>query len=254
VTIPFVSAGIMNVRRRRVRRVSRFILLGLATVLTGAWPAGAQSVVGSKHDLGKPTAGANYQPCAYCHTPHNANTSLGAPLWNRTIGSDVSFLAYQSGTLDSPCPATPSPITLACLGCHDDVNAGGGGGMIPGGDKHALVNPFNGPSQAAAWNNTNCLRCHQGHMSGQTRGIRIVGIDLRNDHPVSMTYPTSAQDPEFLTPPDTQRGWGPLASDLKLYDGKVECPTCHNVHNPAIRPFLRKTNANDQLCKTCHLK
>ncbi len=244
----------MRLHRRSAVRVAQILLVVVGTLALAATSAVAQSVVGSKHDLGKPTAGANYQPCAYSHTPHNENTGLGAPLWNRTIGADVSFLAYQSSTLDSPCPATPSPVSLACLGCHDDVNAGSSGGMIPGGDKHVLFNPFNGPTQANAWNNTNCVRCHLGHGGGETRGIRIVGVDLRNDHPISMAYPSSGQDAEIVDPPDRERGWGPLASDLRLYDGKIECPTCHNVHNPAIRPFLRKTNANDLLCKTCHIK
>lgn len=70
-----------------------------------------------------------------------------------------------------------------------------------------------------------------------------------------MTYPTPAQDPAFRTPPDLLRGWGGLSSgDVKLYGGKVECPSCHNVHNPSNRPFLRKTNTNDALCLTCHIK
>lgn len=236
-----------------VRRI--LLSAGLAAVPALCFAQG--TVVGSKHDLGKSSAGVNYQPCLYCHTPHQANSSLGAPLWNRTIAPNVSFLPYQSDSIDSPCPATPSPASLACLGCHDNVNAGDGyvSPMIPGGDKHVVVNPWGGTTQAAVWNNTNCIRCHLGHGAGTTPAIRIVGTDLRNDHPISMLYPTATQDPGFNQPPDPLTGWAVNgAAGLRLYSGKVECPTCHNPHDPTVRPFLRKSNEADALCKTCHLK
>jgi predicted CXXCH cytochrome family protein len=77
-----------------------------------------------------------------------------------------------------------------------------------------------------------------------------IGTDLKNDHPISMTYPTVAQDPAFRTPQDIQKGW----SDVPLFGGKVECPSCHNVHNPDNVPFLRISNAGSALCYKCHDK
>ena len=98
-----------------------------------------------------------------------------------------------------------------------------------------------------------CQRCHP-EFYGQA-AVNWIGTDLRDDHPISMAYPTPAQDPAFTTPPDPQLGWaingGP---GVRLYSGKIECSTCHNVHNPTNTPFLRVPKANDELCRTCHLK
>jgi predicted CXXCH cytochrome family protein len=207
-------------------------------------PMIAQSVVGSKHDLSTGW-GDNRDACVYCHTPHGASTTLSAPLWNRR--NDVTtFTPYNSQTMDTQCPATPSAYSLACLGCHDGVNIAGAMNS-----KHDLIVGPGGsvPDQTSY---PNCARCHPEYYGGPP--VRWLGVDLRNDHPISMAYPTAAQDPDFLIPPDLQKGWGPLSSDLKLYEGKVECPSCHNVHNPTIKPFLRRSNANDVLCKNCHIK
>jgi len=65
-----------------------------------------------------------------------------------------------------------------------------------------------------------------------------------------MSYPTPAQDAAFHTPPDPINGW----PNVKLFAGKVECPTCHAVHDPGIQPFMRTSNAGSQLCLTCHSK
>jgi len=206
----------------------------------------AQTVVGSKHDLSTGDYGDNKDACVYCHTPHGGSSTAGAPLWNRR--NDVtSFTQYSSPTMDTQCPATPSSYSLACMSCHDGVNIAGAMNS-----KHDLiVGP--GGSVPDTTSYPECASCHPQYYTGGPP-VRWLGVDLRNDHPISMAYPTTAQDPDFLTPPDSLKGWGPLSTDLKLYDGKVECPTCHNVHNPSIRPFLRKSNASDVLCKTCHVK
>jgi predicted CXXCH cytochrome family protein len=214
---------------------------------------GAQSVVGSKHDLSVSYGGNYGDPCFFCHTPHNAkldylpdypSATYAAPLWNRKLGL-VTFQPYSSSTSDTVCAATPSPYSLACLSCHDGVNAGN--------DKHDLVmGPGGSIPDRTSW--PSCRSCHPEKYSGGKR-VSWTGVDLRNDHPISMTYPTPAQDPAFRTPTDLLRGWGDgSTADIKLFDGKVECPSCHNVHNPSIRPFLRKSNANDALCLTCHIK
>ena len=39
---------------------------------------------------------------------------------------------------------------------------------------------------------------------------------------------------------------------VKLYNGYVECATCHDVHDPSKELLLRE-NA-EYLCLTCHIK
>jgi predicted CXXCH cytochrome family protein len=197
--------------------------------------AQSQTVVGSKHDIS--TAGTP-ETCTFCHTPHYANGSL-SPLWNRNIDLSIPFQVYTSSTMNTLCSNPPSSITQACLSCHDGVNAN---------TKHVLRNAPGPGSIPDTTSMPNCLSCH-GSMSGGEDYVKL-GKDLRNDHPVSMTYPTPAQDPGFFIPPDLTNGW----VDLPLYNGKVECSTCHNVHNPTIAPFLRVANNSSSLCFRCHNK
>ena len=69
---------------------------------------------------------------------------------------------------------------------------------------------------------------------------------------MSIAYPVSG-DPDFNAPPDPNSGWA-ATDGLRLYAGYIECPTCHNVHDATIEPFLRVSGAGSQICLTCHIK
>ena len=230
----------------------------------------AGTVIGSKHDLSStnPYGGGarTEEVCVFCHTPHNANNQgemYGAPLWNRRISDTSSYLMYTSPTMDATCLATPSGVSLACLSCHDAAagnGAGGGNGAVYAigaeGDQHELVNPPNSVPVGEYAGGASCNGCH-GYDGRNGGGFPYlleewqIGNDLSNDHPISMLYADSMQaDIYFNTPPDMQKGW----SDIRLYDGRVECPSCHNPHDPDNVPFLRKPNGGSQLCLTCHNK
>ena len=226
--------------------------------LVAASHAAAQSVVSSKHDFSTSTTN---EVCVFCHTPHSANAGVPAPLWNRVVSPAKSFKMYVSDTMDSACAGMPTGPSVACLGCHDGNLASTTHGGYTVGDKHDVVNAPGPGGIPDTTTYPSCERCH-GAMYGKVESWRLGGpkrftgpVDLSNDHPISMTYPTGAQDPAFNAPPDAVTGWaGSGPSGLRLYSGKVECPTCHNVHNPTIAPFLRATNANSALCLTCHVK
>ena len=242
------------------RRIHTFAICWL---LLGATAVQAGTIFGSKHDL---SLGTTNQVCGYCHAPHNASTQAGlaeAPLWNRRITNLDAFTPYTSPTMTETCPTRPSGISLACLGCHDGTQAQAAPGYTPvsppanpgangnsatyGGDQHNAINP--GVSGGGA--PPNCTRCHNTvPADGIYSKAQIVmgGPDLRNDHPISMQYPLA--NTNFVAPPDAVKGWG----DVKLYYGKVECPTCHNVHDPTNAPFLRTTNNGSVLCLRCHNK
>ena len=233
-------------------RVPKFIRLLLLTAVAPQILLAA-SVVGSKHDLsasnprGALWNNPSTEVCVFCHTPHMANQSLG-PLWNRKISNMGSFQMYTSPTMDSTCAATPSPVSLACLSCHDDSN----GGAVNAADTHdGLVNNSNNdPYGSGYYSEPNCMACHPA--GGVKPGVWWqVGPDLTNDHPISFVYSDSqALDPELTVAPDDQVGW----SDVKLFNGRVECPTCHNPHDSTFAPFLRKDNSTSGLCYTCHIK
>ncbi len=216
-----------------------------STLLQGA------SVVGSRHDLSTP---GTPQVCVFCHTPHEANTNAsiaGAPLWNRAETTQT-FLLYGSPTMDT-VSSQPRLNSRLCLSCHDGVNAST---VVHGNTvstKHDLVKPPGYPAPDMT-SEPSCERCHTDIYTGGRRTL-VLGTDLRDDHPISMPYPTPAMDPSFKVPTSAVSGWGGNSpNDVKLYAGWVECGSCHNAHNPAIVPFLRKSNFGSALCMTCHDK
>lgn len=97
-----------------------------------------------------------------------------------------------------------------------------------------------------------CLSCHDGTLGSAVHTEGDLGWDLTNDHPISVSYDSSA-DPSFRTADEV------AAAGLKLYangqERTVECGSCHNPHdNQTAKGFLRVSNAGSHLCKICHVK
>lgn len=202
-------------------------LLGAAVALTMVASAPALAVVeGSLHDL---TGASTDEICVYCHTPHNGDTTSPAPLWNR-VGATLpaAFTLYDSPTIDMNIVA-PQGVSLACLSCHDGVTA-----------YNSIIR------------GTSSLLATANMTSVGVDPFNIIGTDLGNDHPISVTY-NVALDTAF----NAAAGTPPKVGTLPLYgalNDQVECATCHNPHDTANGKFLRATNANSALCTTCHIK
>lgn len=206
----------------------------------------AGSVAGTRHDLSTAGGDTDGQVCVFCHTPHNSNTTAPAPLWNRFL-APKTYTMYSSATMDTTPGLSSSQGSLVCLGCHDGVVANGTYGSRTGSDKHVLLNgPQGGPDTSSS---PNCERCHEDIYNGGPPMYDFT-LNLGKDHPIGMTYPTASQDPAFHTPPDTTNGW----SDVRLFNGKMECMSCHDVHDNANSPFLVLSNAGSALCLKCHIK
>lgn len=217
----------------------------------------------------------NYgEVCVYCHTPHGAQNS-SAPLWNRALPAGP-YTPYSSSTIDTNV-GQPDGVSLACLSCHDGtiavdsiINAPGSGAAWGGpvAANHYALNQSTGAGS--------CLQCHS-VLPNANFTVMAFGQDLRPQHPISMNYPTAAQDSGFI-PLSQWSQSGRIAwfeetgntraddDELKLYgDGaagyKVQCATCHNPHGTRIGStdnlyptFLRKSNSSSAICTTCHIK
>ncbi len=238
--------------------------LAVCLMLLGATATQAASIFGSKHDISVGAVGEK-QVCGFCHAPHNASKQAGlseAPLWNRRITNLDAFIPYSSPSMTQTCPTTPSGISLACLSCHDGTQADAApGGANPGANGQSAVlasgdpnNPMHNPINMGIANggmyldSAQCAHCHPGGGDYSVAVTLMGGPDLRNDHPISMSYPMG--NINFKPPPDAVKGW----AQVKLFNGKVECPSCHNPHDPANVPFLRISNAGSALCLECHNK
>lgn len=175
---------------------------------------------------------AGGQICVVCHAPHDTDITItDAPLWNHALtSSSLTFQPYTSTTLTATDVGQPGGISKLCLGCHDGQTAVDAFGGAPG----------TGPMVTGA----------------------VVGLDLRDDHPVSFVYDSqlATDDGGGLEDPSGAGtgygGTGTIAGTM-LFNGTLECGTCHDAHDTGVDPdgmFQRFDNANSQLCLTCHLK
>lgn len=212
------------------------VLLGLGPVAANLARAQVtDNITATKHNLSvTPITGVkNYgEVCVYCHTPHGGSTQ--APLWNRSLPSAASFTMYTSPTIDMVIGSGPGPVSLACLSCHD-----GSIGL------DAITNFPNTASDTTP----SGVKIDG---PGRTNGWAKLGPDLRDDHPVGVTYDITV-DPAFNSLASAK------TAGLRFYGSganQVECASCHNPHEGAAtkQPFLRLANAGSALCKTCHIK
>lgn len=217
--------------------VATVLIAGGITVMLA--PASAQ-IAGTVHDLSTGGGGTiisttEDEVCVFCHTPHTGNSSALAPLWNHD-DTTQTFTLYDSDTLDASDVGQPTGASKACMSCHDGVvgvndlvnNAGSGAGTDP-------------------------------TMSGgveQVSGTTNLGSDLSDDHPVSFTYNTAlaTADGEVYDPATQSSGLGDTIQNDMLFSDKMECASCHDVHDNTNGLFMIMDNSGSALCLTCHDK
>ena len=240
----------------------------------------------------------NEEVCIFCHTPHGGQSNVGgvagaAPIWNRRLSDPMAFIPYSSPNFDGQdmlgVPGRPKGVSLACLSCHDGavafdalINSSGSGGYFPSnrvlkGAGGSIGMTFSGPAVAAS------SSFRAGRRDDTAGGFIFfdalgggpnaslgaepfpnLGLDLRDDHPVSIEIPrTDPQFREILTNITTKGGRIPgsggvmwidrnpngaflpldkrdriraYASDPVRPDAPyIECASCHNPHD-AARP------------------
>ena len=156
------------------------------------------------------------QICLPCHTPHNAKP-VGY-LWNHTYKADTAFTKWEDSELGSG--------SLKCLSCHDGQTS---------------VDDYIGATAGS---------------QGPITGSKAIGIDLTDDHPVGIPYPTSSRFAALGTVhgrPGVVIGTSglPLSEHNGTY--QIECSTCHTPHSNTRGDFLRADNAGSALCRACHV-
>jgi len=250
--------------------MKRFLTLALAVASVGFISVGTASAIdtynasdaangigNSRHNLGSVGAhivtASTTEICVFCHTPHHTNTANNLkPLWNRGSSAPASFTAYGTTIGGNSVASTDIGSTsLACLSCHDGVttfdnlvNAPGKAGVVNGGSDRGWT----------FWD-----AAVPGVVSDFMTSSRLnIGLDLSNDHPVSIAYDATAAG---LRPTDTIIADIDLTADLAasaagydngnllknlwavkgyisdtatiadlLRDNKVECSSCHDPH------------------------
>ncbi len=209
-----------------------------------AWANGAANgIANSPHDFSNENWNNTGEICRTCHVPHDhgRDTGLVGLLWNHALPDTTGYVMYSSSSLDGAADTEPTGISKMCLGCHDgtvaldefDSNVGTPGTTFIGsGDQ---VPNLPGSPQ-----------------------------DLRATHPISIVYDISL-DQELNDPDTTQMGASGRTISAFLENGKVQCSSCHDVHDSpteavAGTKLLREAQTAGQggspsgLCLTCHNK
>ena len=239
-----------------------FVLAAATAAMAGAAPG--SGIQGTLHDLSTTGPGGiaisnttETRICVFCHTPHFAAkaSDMAAqnihyfPLWNHTLSSITTYQTYTNTDngetpnsiqhqLNADLLAGPGGPSRLCLSCHDGSIAVNSYGTFQG-------NPSPGAGTGPV----------------MPAGYRIGGGgDLSNHHPVGFDYAAviAAGDDEINDPsnPLKNSSRGLIINDL-LWGGKVECTSCHDVHNTkndGSKFLWVNDNNQSDLCLSCHLK
>jgi len=244
------------------------LCLAVVFVFASAVMAGVNPGTGIKstsHDLSSTTGkGATWAPssdptldriCIYCHAPHHTLKSADAeaaginyfPLWNHALSTITEYTPYSNGTevpnsIQHQLNATigqPGSVSKLCLSCHDGSVAIGAYGYAP----------------SSTIGTTNVKASGRILIGGGTG-------NLQNHHPIGFDYgEVAALDNEIKDPTSELlggSGGNPNALTINdlLWGGKVECSSCHDVHNTKNTgmKFVWVEDTGSQLCLSCHAK
>ncbi len=162
--------------------------------------------------------------CAVCHmqtwSEVDASTQL---LWRDGPRTDQRVSAV-SGTYGSH-PSRQWQVTKSCVSCHD-----------------GSVAAHNAPELARA------------DSSGSSQTLGPIS-SLGTTHPVALVYDSelARRNPGLADPAVTSSGLGGTIAEDLLIDSRVECSSCHTVHDRVgDGRFLRIANTRGELCLTCH--
>lgn len=185
-------------------------------------------------DISLPSTGIGTGPqsqiCVFCHTPHGGNVDAGAPLWNKASNSATVYSTYDellstsfngddvgSVFLTPEGGGAPS-VSLACLSCHDGVQALNVVANAPNTGIGVGGNGNFDPTGFVTWDELDTIvslrgTAAEGEEYFDTGGGRnlwsSLGTDLRNDHPIGMEYaggidtsvsPAVLTDKDFVDP------------------------------------------------------
>jgi len=253
-------------RELQMRKLIALITLTLGMGVVGVAHA---DITGSAHDFtdgfkGKGTGGAagtavseawngRGEICRVCHAPHDHGRAgqryTNGLMWNHSVSS-ATYTMYNnaySSSITGTQSAQPDGTAKLCLACHD------GSVGIDTFDKYA-----------------GGVILFDGTATGYDAGFKMTpfsdgaNLDLRGTHPISIAFPAGETgDGKNFTNPAVATWTDGSTVASTLDSGKVQCSTCHDVHNQGVvagSHLLRQAQTVAQggvasgLCLTCHVK
>ncbi len=198
-------------------------------------------ITGTPHDFIAHGNGVDKRVCAQCHAPHDAGAQELS--WSpKLVIPAFSLYSAPTAVIQKGDPGVNSRL---CLSCHDGTM-----GILnySGSRKNYLF--AGGKLAGTAFSNRVAIRDHP---IGSGYDTDLVRSDA------SMADPDARQVVLVSTKsPLNQTRTGNLAM-MMLAEGRVECTSCHDVHNRytvgATSKGLVKVGLNgSSLCQVCHEK
>lgn len=252
--------------RQKWQRLAGLILACAVLGSGSAFGGRVSDVRGTKHNLSAEAAGTptysggsvpartvqattETQVCVFCHTPHGATLGL-TPLWNRKL-SNATYQPYTSSSLDANVIQgtldQPGGSSKLCLSCHDGTLAIGSVNVLNGLGSEA---PGTQEITMAGTATSGVMASGSGTATGYTRNL---GVDLTNDHPISVnyTFALAERDGELrsvdsFTQKDTATSGAIIGVRSSGYrpkapleptgtggvgqSGQIQCSACHDPH------------------------
>ena len=203
------------------------ILIFLSSSITSAG-----TIEGSPHDFRGFPWNHSGEICNPCHAMHGTKT-LPAPLWDQELLTQTYTMYGQTypPTMEAKVSSKPDGMSKICLSCHDGIV----GPDAYGGNIHGTATLL---------------------------GKDLFGIVPSNNHPISFKYDTAlaTKDKDLYDPSTKLSGVTGSTETINkdmLFLNRMECASCHDVHNTKAVPgtkLLVKDNAGSALCLTCHNK
>jgi len=211
-------------RTKVMKNTFRIFVLTMAIFFAGNHVP-AQTIIKSAHDFSKRNWNIEGEVCVVCHADKNSGYDYDEfPLWNHQMSIE-SYTVYSSATLNASV-GQPDGVSKLCLSCHDGTVA---------------LDNYGGRKDGNVFISDNAN----------------LGTDLSDDHPISFVYDSylSLEDGGLYDPATTKSGLGDTIEKDMLHNQKLQCTSCHDVHNAmGVQAMLIKSNNVSGLCLTCHRK
>jgi predicted CXXCH cytochrome family protein len=218
----------------------------------------------SPHDFRKYPWNRSGENCLPCHVMQGTKT-LPAPLWNPG-SSTQTYIMYGSTfppTKGSVKNSQPDGISKKCLSCHDGIIASDTYGPNTGGSAFDFERGFMGPhnNHPISFVYDTALATKYGDLyDPSTKLSGMTGSKGAVNDP-STGLSDAAVDSGTNDDPSTELSEvagniGTIDADM-LFSNRMECSSCHDVHNTRAVPetkLLVKDSAGSELCLTCHNK
>jgi predicted CXXCH cytochrome family protein len=186
-------------------------------------------VEGSPHDL---RTGQGGQACVFCHTPYGVSQLK------------EKWFPSRQEDLWKPDRRLKLRVARLCLGCHDGSIAPDTTLSLPDAKGVKVRVRKNQKSSDSRFKAEGARK-----FVYEERIIKVVDTDQVyefHDHPLGVRL----KDVALI---DQEIYKEPLSGNLKLYNGIIDCGTCHSVHNTTpFQPLLAENNSGSRLCLSCH--